>query len=477
MMRNLWIDNQAIDSTSTEVVNVYNPATEEVIDTIPKGTAEDVDRAVQSARQAFTEWGQLSPSARKTMIKNMARKIEEHREGIAQILTLEQGKPLAQARAEVTGIINMTEEYAEWAVALRSGSQGSATGELVFQHWQPRGVAACIVPWNFPLQVAFEAIAPNLAVGNTVVIKPASLTPLSLRYIAEVAFTELPPGVCNVLLGSGSTTGEAMVQHDDVDVMMFIGSEHTGLHIGKVAGEKLKKVILELGGKDVLIIDDSVDVEAAARNAADACFANSGQICTSTERIYVQESIYEQFTAALVKEAEKIKWGNGVNKHVTMGPVVDENQQQLIDEHIQDAVAAGAIVLTGGKKEKVDEKGYFYPPTVLTGVTTSMRVICEETFGPVAPIMTFTNFSDAIEEANKSAYGLSAVVYTENSVHAMEAIQKLQAGMIKVNTRRGKSPGATSEPYKLSGISHGYGPEVLKELTRQKSVHWKSQLV
>ncbi|MEH7384228.1 aldehyde dehydrogenase family protein [Bacillus sp. JJ1521] len=475
-MRKLWINNQSIESASSQEILVLNPATEEVIDSIPKGSPEDVELAVQSARMAFPEWSALAPSERRTVLKKIARGIENHAENIAKILTEEQGKPLPQAQAEVGGIVGMIEEYAELAVAFRSGSQGSALGDLVFQRWEPRGVAACIVPWNFPLQVAFETIAPNLAVGNTVVVKPASVTPLSLRYIAEIAFDELPPGVCNVLLGSGSITGEALIRHPEVDVIMFIGSEDTGRHIGRIAGENLKKSILELGGKDVLIIDDSIDVEITAKHAADACYANAGQICTSTERVYVQDTIYNQFIEALVAESEKIRWGNGLEEGITMGPIIDETQRDLIDSHVQEALSKGARLLVGGEKKSINSRGYFYPPTVITDVSLNSKLIREETFGPVAPVMKFSNFSDAIKMANNSPYGLSAIAYTQNSTNALEFIQKIEAGMVKVNTRRGKSHGATSEPFKLSGLGNGYGIEVMQELTRQKSIHWRSKL-
>lgn len=475
-MKTHWINNSNVESSSKEKIKVVNPSTEELIDSIPKGTKEDVEQGVMAAKNAAKNWAKLSPKDRKEMIKRISRKIENNRDEIAKILTSEQGKPLSQAQGEVTGIISMIDEYAEMAVSFRSGVQGSAEQELVFQKWQPRGVTACIVPWNFPLQVAFETIVPNLAVGNTVIVKPASLTPLSLRYIAEVAFDELPVGVCNVLLGSGSVIGENLVQHKDVDTIMFIGSERTGMHIGEVAGKSLKKVILELGGKDALIIDDTVDVQKAAKESADACFANSGQICTSTERIYVQENIYDEFLDYLKSEATKIKWGNGTEPGVTMGPIIDENQRNLIAEHVDKAVEAGAKIHFGGEKKSIADKGYFYPPTVISNVTDKMEIINEETFGPIAPVMKFKNFSDAIDLVNESNYGLSAIVYTESSKNAIEAIDRLEAGMIKINTKRGKSPGATSEPFKLSGIGKGYGIEVMEELTIQKSIHWKATL-
>ncbi|MFD2131784.1 aldehyde dehydrogenase family protein [Pseudogracilibacillus auburnensis] len=475
-MQDSWINNQSMKTSSNEEILILNPATEEVIDSIPKGSLDDVNNAVQSAKEAFDKWKKISPKQRGKMMKQVARKIEENIESIAIILTKEQGKPLGQSRREVAGIIDLLQEYAELAVVFRTGNQGADVNELVFQKWQPRGVAACIVPWNFPLQVAFESIAPNLAVGNTVVVKPSEETPLSLAYIAEIAFNELPPGVCNVLLGAGNTVGEGLIRHEDVEVIVFVGSEKTGLHIGEVAATKLKKVILELGGKDGMIIDDTVDLDRAIKFAADSCFANSGQICTSTERIYVHENIYDRFVEGLTKEAEKVRWGNGVEEGVTMGPIISSRQQQLIDEHIQQAVFQGAKILTGGKKESIHSRGYFYPPTVVSNVSHDMKIMKEETFGPIAPVVPFKDFNEAINLVNESPFGLSAIVCTENSVHAIKAIEELEAGMIKINKHRGKSPGATSEAFKLSGIGYGYGIEFMQELTKQKSIHWKASL-
>lgn len=475
-MQYSWIHNQSSKSSSSIRVSILNPATEELIDYIPKGSIEDANIAVESAKKAFPDWRSLSPVQRRERIKRVARRIEENIESIAKILTAEHGKTLGQSKNEVLGIINLLYEYAELAVVFRSGNQGAEFNELVFQKWEPRGVVACVVPWNFPLQVAFETIAPNLAVGNTVIVKPSEDTPLSLRYIAEVAFNELPPGVCNVLLGEGRTSGEGLIRNKDVDLILFIGSEKTGLHINETAAKTLTKVILELGGKDAIIIDDTVDAEKAATFTADACFANTGQICTSTERIYVHKSIYKRFIECLVSESKKIRWGNGLDVGVNMGPVINDTQRQLIHDHIQDATSKGASILSGGKKESVNSHGYFYPATVITDVTDDMKLIKDETFGPIAPVIKFTNFSDAIKMANDSEFGLSAVVCTESSVNAIEAIEKLESGMIKINKHRGKSPGATSEPFKLSGIGHGYGIELMQELTIQKSIHWRSSL-
>lgn len=475
-MQTHWINNQPVVSAGQGSLPVLNPATEEVLDVIPEGDPRDVDHAVAAARKAFRSWAHLAPIERRQYLRRVAQAIEEHGEAIARLLTLEQGKPLGESRAEVAGVVKMVEEYAELVVAFRAGSQGSAVNQLVFQQWEPRGVAACIVPWNYPLQVAFETIAPNLAVGNTVVAKPSERTPLTLRFIAEHAFRFLPEGVCNVLLGDGPHCGEPLVTHQGTDVVMFIGSVATGRRIGMLAGGSLKKVILELGGKDPFIVDDTVDVWEAAKLAADACFANAGQICTSSERVYVQDTIFDEFAEALVTLAQSLRLGSGLDPEVDMGPIIDERQRQVIDDHVREAEARGAKILVGGRRTAVQGRGFFYLPTVMTGVEPSMLIMQKETFGPVAPLVPFHDFDEAIAMANDTEYGLAAIVCTTNAKHAIKAIRELQAGMIKINTRRGKSPGATSEPFKNSGVGKGYGMEVLQELTRQKSIHWKADL-
>lgn len=471
-MEKHWIAGALRPSTGAVGLPVTNPATEAEVAEIPVGTAEDVAAAVAAAGAAGPAWHALGPSGRRPLLLRAAARIREHVEELADVLTEENGKPVAQARAEVLGAASWLEHFAELAVHYRSGSQGAPADELVFQRWEPRGIAACIVPWNFPLQVAMETLAPNLAVGNTVVAKPSEKTPLSLLRMAAQAFDHLPPGVMNVVLGDGAHTGEALVQSRQVDVVMFVGSVRTGQHIGKICGERTRKAILELGGKDAFIVDDGVNVPAAARLVADSCFANSGQICTSTERVFVHRTIFDQFVSELVAVTDALSLGDGREEGVDLGPLVDDLQLSTVQSHIADAVAHGAAILAGG--QRLARPGYFFPPTVMVlpeqGQSLLMR---SETFGPVAPLVPFDTFDDAIALANDSTYGLAAVVYTNDANHVLRAIEGLKAGMVKINTRRGKAPGAASEPFGASGLGYGYGVEVLAELSRQKSIQWR----
>ena len=470
-MKPNWIDNRLVPSASDEEIAVVDPATEEVIETIPRGTPADVEAAVAAGRRAQPGWAALAPTERRNALRAVAARLRDQHEAIARLLTLENGKPLAQARAEVAAAIDVTLSLSELSVHLRSGVQGAAAGDLVFQHREPRGVAGCIVPWNFPIAVGLENVVPNLAVGNTVIWKPSEKTPLSSLHIAEHCIADLPAGVVNLVLGDGPHAGEPIVASEGVDLIVFVGSERTGRRIGELCGRMVKKVVLELGGKDPLIVDETVDVPVAARLAAEATYANAGQICTSTERLYVQRRVFDHFRDEICRISGSMRLGNGLEEGTQMGPLVDDLQLEKVVAQVNDALERGAEAHTGGAR--LNRTGYFYPPTVLTGIDDEMLLMQEETFGPVAPLIPFDDFDEAIELANDCRYGLAAIVCTTSAPRAIAAIERLQAGMVKINTMRGKAPGATSEPFKASGLGHGYGVEILMELTRQKSVHWR----
>jgi acyl-CoA reductase-like NAD-dependent aldehyde dehydrogenase len=470
-MQSHWIDGRAFPG-SGDAIDVLDPATEELIDTVPRGHANDVDAAVAAARGAFEPWAARSPMQRRQFILTAIDRLTLIRDEVAHLLTREMGKPLSHAINEVNKAIEGMRSYAEMVIHLRSGQQMAADLELNFQQRFARGVAACVMPWNYPVALGLDNVVPNLLVGNTVVWKPSEKTPLSSRLIVERIFDHLPPGVVNVLLGDGPTVGEALVRHPQVDLLVFVGSEPTGRHLGAICGQSLKKAILELGGKDALIIDETVDVAAAARLAAEAAFSNAGQICTSTERLYVARKIFPEFVNALTEQARAIRQGNGLTAGIQMGPLVDHNQLQIVSLQVQEALAAGASLHHGGAR--LAGKGFFYPPTVLSNPDPNCRLMVEETFGPVAPCIAFDDFDEAIEMANRTRFGLASMVMTTSAPRALRAIHSLRAGMVKINTLRGKAPGGSSEPVKASGLGHGYGMEFFHEITTQKSVHWRA---
>jgi acyl-CoA reductase-like NAD-dependent aldehyde dehydrogenase len=471
-MQTHWIDQQAVPDPG-DTISIVNPANERTLDTIPRGSAAIADQAVSAARRAAPAWAALAPNARRNLMRIAADKLTQQRDELARLFTQEMGKPLAQATTEINGAIDLIRSVSELVTHLRSGNQMVPAGELNFQHREPRGVAVCIVPWNFPIMVGIENVVPNLLVGNTVVWKPSEKTPLTSRALVARVFDHLPPGVLNLVLGDGPSIGEPLVRHPGVDLLVFVGSERTGRHLAGLCGELLKKAVIELGGKDPLIVDETVDVRAAARLAAEATYFNAGQICTSTERLYVARSIFDEFVDALIDESRAMKVGDGLEPGIQMGPLVDDLQLGRVVEHVDEAVQCGAQLRFGGKR--LDRRGYFYPPTVLTHVARDTRLMIDETFGPVAPCVPFDEFDEAIALANDSRYGLAAIVCTASAPRAIKAIHELRAGMVRINTMRGRSPGATSEPFGASGLGHGYGVEFLWELTRQKSVHWRGE--
>ena len=470
-MQTHWIDNQAHPG-SGDAIDIVDPATEELIDTCPRGHANDVEAAVATARRAFEPWAARSPMQRRQLILTAIDRLILIRDEVAHLLTREMGKPLSHSLNEVNKAVEGMRSNAEMVIHLRSGQQMAADLELNFQQRFARGVAACVMPWNFPVALGLDNVVPNLLVGNTVVWKPSEKTPLTSRLIAERIFDHLPAGVVNVLLGDGPTVGEPLVRHPQVDLLVFVGSEPTGRHLGAICGQSLKKAILELGGKDALIIDETVDVTAAARMAAEAAFSNAGQICTSTERLYVARRIFPEFVAALTSQARAIRQGNGLTAGIQMGPLVDHKQLQIVSRQVQEALDAGATLHHGGSR--MPGRGFFYPPTVLSHPDASCRLMLEETFGPVAPCIAFDDFDEAIEMANRTRFGLASMVMTTSAPRALRAIHSLRAGMVKINTLRGKAPGGSSEPVKSSGLGHGYGMEFFHEITTQKSVHWRA---
>jgi acyl-CoA reductase-like NAD-dependent aldehyde dehydrogenase len=461
------IGNAKVPSTGGEGVEVLNPATEERIGLVPAGTPEDVAAAVAAARGALRGWSRLSAEERAGLVKATARKMREHAEEIARLVTLENGKPLDDALGGVEAGIGTLEQYAELGPLHRGKSlNGGYMASDMMVH-EPYGVAAVVVPWNDPIAIACGYLGAALVTGNTVVFKPSEKTPLSAVRLVEM-FDGLPDGVLNLLLGD-ERAGRPLVTHESVDLVLFTGSVPTGRGILETAGSQLKKAVVELGGKDPMIVDSGVDPAWAAGEAATGSFANTGQICTSVERIYVHEAIAGEFLRELTARAESIRVGEGTEPDTEMGPLVDEGQRELVHRHVREAVEAGAELLCGG--EVPEEPGFFYPPTVLSGVRSGMAVVDEETFGPIAAVEIVPSFDEALKKANETVYGLAATVLTPDQEHAARAWRELAVGTVKINAVFGGAPGGAGEPRKASGLGFGYGPELLDEVTTTKVVH------
>src|SRR5215212_4625364 len=390
-------------SSGEEYISVLNPATGETIGRIPVGTPVEASEAVRAAGEAKLGWSRLSAAERAGLVKTAARRTREHAQELTEIVTLENGKPLDDALGGVEAGIGTLEQYAELSPLHRGKSLQGAYMASDTMIYEPYGVAAVVVPWNDPIAIACGYLGAALVTGNTVVYKPSEKTPLSAVRLVEMF--ELPDGVLNLLLGD-ARAGWPLVAHEDVDLALFTGSVETGREILEIAGRQLKKAVVELGGKDPMIVDAGVDPAWAAGEVTTGSFANTGQICTSVERIYVHESVAEEFLRDLTARAKNLRVGDGSEPGTEMGPLIDENQRELVHRHVREAVEAGAVLRYGG--EVPDGPGFFYPPTVLQGVHKGMSVVDEETFGPVAAVEVVSAFDEALEKANETGYGLAA---------------------------------------------------------------------
>ncbi len=461
------IGGEKIPSTGEDGIEVLNPATGEQIGLIPAGTPEDAAAAAAAAHGAKEGWAKTPAEERAGLVKEAARKMRERAEDLAQLITLENGKPLNDALGGVEAGIGTLEQYAELGPLHRGKSLNGAYMASDTMVYEPYGVAAVVVPWNDPIAIACGYLGAALVAGNTVVYKPSEKTPLSAVWLAAM-FDGLPEGVLNLLLGD-ERAGRPLVAHEDVDLVLFTGSVPAGREIMETAGRQLKKAVVELGGKDPMIVDEGVDPAWAAGEAATGSFANTGQICTSVERIYVHEAIADEFLQELKTRAESLRVGDGADPETEMAPIVDGGQRELVHRHVTEAVEAGAELLCGG--EVPDGPGFFYPPTVINGVRSGMTVVDEETFGPVAAVEVVSSFDEALEKANETVYGLAATVLTADPEHAQRASRELSVGTVKINAVFGGAPGGAAEPRKASGLGFGYGPELLDEVTTMKVIH------
>jgi len=441
-------------SAAPDTLDVLDPSTGERIATIPAGSEEAADAAVRAARAAAPGWARTAPGERAAVLKAGARRLREHLDELAELQTREGGKPLGDSRGGVEAGIGAIEQYAELGPLHRGRSlQGNWDATDVMVH-EPRGVVALLVPWNDPVAIACGQIAAALVTGNAVVFKPSEKTPLTGARIVELL--DVP---ALILLQGDARAGRPLAAHPGVDLVMHTGSVQTGREIADVCAQRLGKALLELGGKDALIVDADVDPEWAAEQAALGAWANAGQICTSVERIYVHEAVAEPFVDALARLATS--W--------EIGPLIDEAQRSLVHGHVTDALERGAQLRAGG--EVPDGPGFFYPPTVLVGADPDAPVLSEETFGPVAAIRVVGSFDEALEQASRTEYGLAATVLTKDHGHAQRAWRELDVGTVKINAVFGGAPGGAAEPARHSGLGFGYGPELLDELTRTKVVH------
>ncbi|MGH7493826.1 MAG: aldehyde dehydrogenase family protein [bacterium] len=470
MLNHMWINGEPVESASKQRFEVVNPATEETITTVPRGNAEDVERAVTAANAAFKHWRKMGSLERKEMMHEIARKIRARGEELAQLITLEGGKPIIENRDEVEWVASCFEYYAE----LGRDQIGRVVAP-VFEHQmslvikEPFGVVGAIVPWNYPILLMSWKVAPALAAGNTVVLKPSELTPLCNLFFAEI-FDHLPKGVVNIVCGFGKECGEPMVTSKGTHLIAFTGSVDTGRHIAMLAAQQLKKVHLELGGNDPFIVCDDVDVDTAVRAAAWTAFLNNGQVCTSAERFYVLEPIAKKFIEGMAEFSKTLRLGNPMGPDVDLGPLVSDAQRQKVEARLAQSIQQGAKIVSGGKRPAQFSKGYFFEPTVLTHVDENMALMQSETFGPIAPIQVVKDIEEAIARANNSEYGLGASILTNDLEKAMLAAENIKAGTFWINDPLTDNDAAPFGGMRLSGHGRELGIEGLDDFREAKHI-------
>ncbi|MFJ5761262.1 aldehyde dehydrogenase family protein [Neobacillus sp. NPDC093182] len=476
----LFINGKWEPAGNQETFDVFNPATGELVAKVAKGTEEDVDRAVQAARDAFdnTDWKNMNPKERAKILYAISYQIAAHAEELAYLEAISSGGTVRRiGNSDILQMVDLFQTLANFTLEYPFSETlpvppfpGPAHN---FVWREPIGVCAAITPWNLPMVIATWKIAPALAMGNTVVIKPASYTPLSTLKLAELISNVVPPGVINVVTGPGAEIGEALVRHPKVDKVAFTGSTEVGRRIMGLASETIKNTTLELGGKSPNILLEDADLSVALPGSLFGVFLHSGQLCESGTRLFVPDSLYDQVVAGLVALTSKLKLGNPLDPMTDVGPVISKKQKESILSYIEAGKQEGATLVCGGKEVKVAgcEDGYFVEPTIFTNVTNDMKIAQEEIFGPVLCVIRYSELDEAIKMANDTIYGLAAGVWTRDVNKAYQVARKLQAGVVWINDWHMLRSDAPFGGYKQSGIGREMGQQSLDAYTQTKHVH------
>ena len=473
--RGLWIDNESVPSASGGTFTTTNPATGEVLAEVAEGTAEDVARAVESAHAALASkaWRRTDAHKRSRLLWRLADLIERNAQAIAETETRDNGKPIFESRyVDVPSVVENFRYFAGLADKIQGETIPVKGPFLNYTLREPVGVVGCIVPWNFPLSLATWKVAPALACGNAVVLKPAMETPLTALLLGELAAEAgFPPGILNVVPGRGTRAGAAMVRHPGVDAIAFTGSTEVGRTIMREAADTLKKVSLELGGKSPNIVFADADLGSAVRGANTGIFYGKGEVCAAGSRILVQEAVYEEFLDGLAARANRMAVGDPMGPKTRMGAIVSRRQREVVLGYIDAGKADGARLVAGGKAATVNGKGNFVQATIFADVTPEMRIAQEEIFGPVAAVIPFTDTADAVEKANQTIYGLAAGIWTRDVGRAHRIAREIRAGTVWINTYNQYDSGSPFGGYKQSGFGRDLGYQAaLDKYTQVKSV-------
>src|SRR5215475_6753395 len=479
-MAKLIIAGEQRDASDGGTTEIRNPATGELVDRVAAATQQDVDNAIDAAESAFKKWSAVPPSHRAEILYKASRLLNEREKDLARILTQEQGKPLREAVLEIRRFAHTLEHYAGLAKTIRGGYVPALDDRrygMIIK--KPIGVCGSIVPWNFPVSLLGNKIGPALVTGNTVVVKPAGTTPLTdIQAVQILNEAGLPPGVLNIVPGPAGIVGETLLKDTRVRKIGFTGATSTGKHVMEVAAQSIKRVTLELGGSDPMIVCEDADIDEAVSAASVGRFFNCGQACLAVKRLYLFDAIYDQFVEKLKAKVQKLRVGNGLEQGVIVGPLHSSAQRDEVEAQVTDAVKRGARVLAGGKRPAGDSyaKGHFYLPTLLADADERSRAIQEEVFGPALPIIRVKDLDEAIAKANNSIYGLGSSIWTRDINKANEAAEQLEAGYTWVNSPQIIFDELPFGGVKQSGVGKEHGNEALDYYMETKSVVYANEV-
>ncbi|MCH7874417.1 MAG: aldehyde dehydrogenase family protein [Gemmatimonadetes bacterium] len=472
MHTDLFIANEWRKATSGQTLEVMNPATEEILASIEAAGEADVDAAVMSARDRFDsdEWRRLSARKRGAMLYRAGELLAQRAKEVAKLETLQNGKPFFESSIDIAMTVETLKYYGGWADKLGGNVVPVASGDFVYTDRVPVGVVGAIVPWNFPLNLASWKVAPALAAGCTVVLKPAAETPLTALVLAEIIQQAgFPPGALNVIPGRGTTAGVALVKHPGVDKIAFTGSTEVGRQIMRHAADTMKRVTLELGGKSPNVIFADADLKAAVRGAQNGIFYGKGEVCAAGSRLLVERSVHDVVVEQLVARAKKLVPGDPFDENTRLGAIVSRRQHERVMSYIV-AGKSEASLVAGGNATSVNGKGFFIEATVFDDAKPGMRIVDEEIFGPVLSVIAFDDQDEAIHIANQSMYGLAAGIWTKDIQKAFRVARAIRAGTVWVNTYNMYDPAAPFGGFKQSGYGRELGREALDGYTETKTV-------